>query len=308
MTSSTPRPPVDLELLADYVCDLLDDTERSRVGALVRDDPHWSEAHRALLAADPLIAAELADLADEPTPMPPDVLARITESLPGAGSPAPPDQPAPSPTPTPPDQPASVRSLADARRRRYRVAGWLSAAAVAVILVGLGGAVGLGGLGGHTGQGTSQRAADRRPGPDQGHADAGSPTVGAHANRQPGVAPTGGASGHSPTTARVASGTDYRPGTLPGAAGLTGAAVLDRAARSRVPAGLNRLVSAAELHRCLAAVTAAVPGTARLVDYARFRGDAALVVVLTTGADGRVVVAGPGCGPRGPDIRYQTGR
>ncbi|MEE6258461.1 hypothetical protein [Plantactinospora sonchi] len=79
----------------------------------------------------------------------------------------------------------------------------------------------------------------------------------------------------------------------------------------RVP-GLERLADPAVLARCLDAVAAAHargPVTVELVDYARFEGSAALVVVFTDRSGVRWAWAtGPECGtsPTEADVTYQT--
>ena len=47
-------------------------------------------------------------------------------------------------------------------------------------------------------------------------------------------------------------------------------------------------------------------GTASAVDYARFQGRPALIVILATGDRHRIVVAGPACGINGPAELYST--
>ncbi|MGH3750309.1 MAG: hypothetical protein ACRDT8_23255, partial [Micromonosporaceae bacterium] len=89
---------------------------------------------------------------------------------------------------------------------------------------------------------------------------------------------------------------------------------------SNVPVELDRLTAPAALSECLNAVRAAALGRpanpggsasrdgVSLVDYARFEGSPALIVLFSDGVPDRgqtVVVAGPDCGASGADIRRQ---
>jgi hypothetical protein len=81
----------------------------------------------------------------------------------------------------------------------------------------------------------------------------------------------------------------------------------------QAPSELDRLLDPAALRTCLDAVTAATPGRVTAVDYARYEGRPALIVIvgrLSTDAGGAtrssgltVVVVGPACGATGMD-RY----
>ena len=69
---------IDLDRLADYVSGALDGTpDAAAVADLVATDPRWTRAHAALVAADALVRADLAELAAQPEPMPDDVMARL---------------------------------------------------------------------------------------------------------------------------------------------------------------------------------------------------------------------------------------
>lgn len=270
--------PVDLDLLADYDCGALAGTaDESRVAALIDADPAWAAAYAGLAAADPLVRADLAELGAAPEPMPAAVLHRALAALPAE----------------PVEQPAPVRELPVTRRRRYRpLLGWAAAAAV-VVLAGIGLTVGL-----HATGGTNSSGAD----------DASGRTPANSAPRS-GPAVMGKQTGpdDQPNPEKVlltASGTDYTRAALSRvtAAGASGA--MSAGQLTGVPAGLSRLTDMSELNLCLRAVATVHPGTARLVDYARFEGSPALIVVL----DGGTVVAGPSCGRNGADIRYQTGQ
>jgi hypothetical protein len=136
------------------------------------------------------------------------------------------------------------------------------------------------------------------------------------ADRAAGAAP----SANVPT---LASGTDYQPGTLgtlatgraaPAAPGnqRSGAAEgqFSNDSAGTVPGQLTPLTQPATRDACLAAITAKYGGRVVLIDYARFEGRPALIVVLAgsrAAPNGRwVVVVGPQCGGDGTiaDERY----
>jgi hypothetical protein len=268
--------PVDLDLLADYGCGALAGTaDESRVAALIDADPAWAMAYSAVTAADPLVRADLAELGDTPEPMPADVLHRVLAALPTE----------------PEQQPATVRELP--RRRRYRTWAWAAAAAAVVVLAGIGLTVGLRNTGGTSG--SLDAASAGRP--------SGTPT-----SSGPEVMGKQSGPDDQPNPEKVlltASGADYTRATLPRVPAAAGArTALSSGQLTGVPAALSRLTDMSELNLCLRAVAAVRPGTAQLVDYARFEGSPALIVVL----DGGTVVAGPSCGRNGADIRYQTGQ
>ena len=58
----------DLDRLADYAAGLLDPQEHRQVDELIRTDPTWRQAHRALADAQPRLDAGLAELRDAPLP------------------------------------------------------------------------------------------------------------------------------------------------------------------------------------------------------------------------------------------------
>src|SRR5437762_2651621 len=79
---TVPLPDVDLDRLADYVGGALDGTpEADAVADLVATDPRWSAAYSGLIDADLAVRSDLAAVAREPQPMPPDVLSRLTAAL-----------------------------------------------------------------------------------------------------------------------------------------------------------------------------------------------------------------------------------
>jgi hypothetical protein len=123
-----------------------------------------------------------------------------------------------------------------------------------------------------------------------------------------------------------ATGTDYQPATVgtvarirgPQSAAVKGAAPesAPRAASTdatdmSVPDALRRLAEPAARSACLGAIERAYRGTVTAVDYARFQGSPALVVLLTRTdaslARPWVVVVGPRCGDGGTiDEKYNA--
>lgn len=106
----------------------------------------------------------------------------------------------------------------------------------------------------------------------------------------------------------LASGTDYSTATLPDL-------VDDRAAAASKPPGgldvdmnrftvedsLSEVATPAGLTRCLAALQSHHPGVVTIVDFARFEGEPAVVVVVRNNAATTVVALGAGCGTDGLD-------
>jgi hypothetical protein len=168
---------------------------------------------------------------------------------------------------------AVVIDLAERRRRWSRVAVGAAAAVAAV-------AVGLGGFGLLHGVSNSSKSSS-------------APVAG---SAQYGAA---GAAGN-PTVEH--SGTDYTAQTLTSVLGLSDAAAgqgTEKAPplRSLPNAGdFARLDAPAGLQACLQALAVSHQKTATLVDYARFRGQPALVVVLSGTGAREVVVVGSRCG------------
>jgi hypothetical protein len=321
---------VDLDRLADYVGGALDGTPDAAVVAdLVATDARWADAYAALTAADAAVRADLAELAAVPEPMPADVAARLA----GALGTAPPERSALDPIARPagaapraageadrdagpvgtgprrgrsPAGPVGAyppagrpgRAAAARRRRTTRLAMTLATAA-AVVVCAVGGLALVDkvlrpGTGGVSSFGRDSTAA--QPG-------------GAAA---PQYAPSG-----PPAPRLLASGTDYQPGTvgslltgrtaqpsLRGAEPTKGAAnSAPDAGTESAPSDLRRLSEPTALAACLAAVVRQYGGTVTVVDYARFQGTAALVI-LVTGASGDpnrqwVVVVGAACGAGG---------
>jgi hypothetical protein len=71
--------------------------------------------------------------------------------------------------------------------------------------------------------------------------------------------------------------------------------------RKGAPTPLARLLDRAALSACLDAIRAINPGSVVAVDYARFAGSPALVVLVQQGNTSTVVAVGPDCGRSGAD-------
>lgn len=121
--------------------------------------------------------------------------------------------------------------------------------------------------------------------------------------------PSPGASGASAGKGTSVSGADSAEAAGPGSGARPGAGAAGTPLQSpaQVPAGLERLSGQSALAACLAAVAAPHPGSVTAVDFASFRGNPALVLVVESTGPGRtVVVVGPACGAAGAgaDERY----
>jgi anti-sigma factor RsiW len=259
----------DLDRLADYTAGLLEDGDAAEVARLVATDPGWADAYAALTAAQPALDEALASLA--PGPVPPDVVARLDRALADAADDATSGAHA--------GTAAKVVRLSD-RRRGWRVAAGVVAAA-AVVAACFGGVTVLQ----HNGGTQSTKSSAGRAQSDS--AGAGSAVTAPQLS--------------SPGPAVTASGVDYTHATL-GQAGAYSAkapaAAGNNADELAVPQGLALLSEPVARSACLAAIVTADGGTPTSVDYARYQGRPALIVVLTGGTK-RVVAAGPTCGQPG---------
>ncbi|GAA1636083.1 hypothetical protein [Catellatospora bangladeshensis] len=291
---------VDHDLLADYVGGALEGTpDEARVAELIAADPAWQAAADELRGALALVSADLAVLSATPEPMPADVAARFDALLASSEfAPVPAAAPRAGVGERTLDRSDRPSRPGAARRPRRR---WVMPTAVAAGVLALAGIVlPLGPLGM-----SAQEAGTM--------ADA------------PAAAPA--AAGPVPA---YASGSDYlresmREGMRAAASAKSSpdaelfstptdsASPGDVAALSydlhRAPAGLARLTASPDaLARCLDAVRTAVPGTVTSVDFARFEGRPAVVMMVDT-ASGRLwFVAGPGCGVNGPDELFRAPR
>jgi hypothetical protein len=280
----------ELDRLADYTADALSPGEADQVARLVANDPRWSTALRALRAAEGSVQANLAAAMAAPTRMPDDVAAQIDAALQRL---------------TP--HGATVISLdaARAKRRRAMTAGFAAAAATVVAV--------LGGLVINTTYMRDSSSPMSAPGGQAGRdAPEAAPSVAT-------VAPPALGSEDYAMADRarvVASGTDYRRETLAQSAALAPepAPTIDSKggqttffSAGEAPDGLLRLNAPAALESCLRAVNTQRPGVPVVVDYARFEGQPALVIVVrqenTPNTTLTIVVVGPDCGRSGTDER-----
>ncbi|MBT8224785.1 MAG: hypothetical protein HKP61_09020 [Dactylosporangium sp.] len=314
---------VDLDRLADFLGGALDGTpSEAEVRQLVATEPTWRAAYDRLTVATAAAQRDLRLLATTAEPMPADVLGRLGTAIagqrtvdnrstpPGRGSPvesgmsqrsgqAPGRRPARGPEHQRPERRGRLTS--SARRR------WSTIAAVGAVCT----VIGLGlGIAGPWGLSTRQEASTS----DQAGA------------AQPESDAAGLSNDSPPGPVVLSSGTDYTPDTLASVGGTvkgqqtapdaqeysappddTGSADgPGEATAERRPVELGRLQAADALNQCLAGVAARYGGQVTVVDYARYEGRPALVLVLVDSArapSGRlIVVVGPSCGLPGGDI------
>ncbi|GAA3229081.1 hypothetical protein ACFO1B_25765 [Dactylosporangium siamense] len=280
----------DFDLLADFVGGALDGTpEADDVRRLVSTDEAWAEAYGALVTAEVAVRDRLTALGAEPLPVPADVAHRLNAALQDAVV-------APRPG-------APVLDLARAREaRRHRRQRWaIGLATAAAVLICGGFGVPLVVSGQH----------------DKGDTVTSNADGGGKGEAAPQSAPSPVGSGGTRSSIRsdaalVASGQDYGPGTVgqlakvsPPAAAMAGegsgnADTSKSGKPEDVPAELRRLRDPVARAACLNAVVGEYGGQVALVDYARFEGQPALVVIVDgtrLGAGKRLVIAvGPDCG------------
>jgi hypothetical protein len=276
---------VDLDRLADFVGGALDGTpDAADVRHLVTTDPGWADAYAALVSADAAVRGQLNALGSEAPAVPDDVLHRLDAALAGA------KRPELRLVPQQRDELAERRQ----RRRRWTVR---LAAAAAVLVCAAGGVAVL------------------RSAPYDQNA-----TSSSDAGGQAAAPPKAAAPLDSGAATAYSSGTDYTADSLrelPLLGGLNstgkspaamtenddsgpGSAPLQAREPTAVPDGLARLQNPAIRAECVAAILAAYGGRVVLIDYARFQGAPALVVLMdgasfAAGSRGAVVV-GPQCG------------
>jgi hypothetical protein len=296
--------PVDHDLLARYVGGALDDSpDGADVAELVANDPAWADAHDRLVVALEAVGADLAAYAAVDEPMPDDVAARLDAALADA-PPAPPGL-----TVVPGGRSAGAGAGGARHQRRKKIPGWLAPVAVAAGVVAFAGFWLNSAGGGFSGD-------------DSGGSDsaATSSDAGGNAEQAPAAAgpiPRREATGQNYDEDRVEAGPGYRTllspppeaSSVPGA-GKDPDSTFEAGAAAAAPAELSRLTVPAELAACLDSIAAehGVPiTTTTTVDYARYEGKPALMVFFVD-ASGQewAWVAGPDCGPGGPDTRYST--
>ena len=171
MTSSDSTvPPVDLDLVADYLDGLLPAGPAEVVERRIGSDPRWANAADQLRRAAPAVARALRDTGTEP--MPDDVLDRLLSSLAdragasamaheriettNAANTAHEDHNTP---------PARVITLDDRRRRRSIWSDLAKVAAALIVLAGIGTGIGVGlrGNGATKSSSTAATSAEKAP-------------------------------------------------------------------------------------------------------------------------------------------------
>jgi negative regulator of sigma E activity len=297
---------VDIDLLADYVGGALDGMPDERVVArLIADDPQWAQAYARLVRESDMVRRTLTEWGAAPAPMPPDIVERLSAHLispdarpdPAGGRHPAPTAPRSDPT-HPPSRLDAEAARPAVRKARRRLPRWAKPVAVAAALLAIA-AVGVSQLGGDI------RATDNTTGALS--RDAGQPQSaegGAGTGAQPFAAP-------SPDRL-LATGKDYAPGPLIDQARALGSATAAKASANDAPpvevpdatggepAPTTGATRRGDLAACLSSIAAehgrGMPHF-EVVDYARFEGQPALLVVFTDPAGQRWVWAvAPECG------------
>ncbi|MDT5026135.1 MAG: hypothetical protein QOE61_2561 [Micromonosporaceae bacterium] len=312
----------EFDRLADYLADALEPPDAAEVYRLVAEDPRWSTAHAALAEADAAVREILAGPIYAVGPMPADIAARLDDALRDVARTSHPsvtDMPTPRVSSTAGlgsvtssatrssatrSSPAgSSLAAARAKRRRF-VTGIAAAAAAAVAIVG--GLVVSANLFDRAQQSTAapQSAVDGAGAPSK--ADVPAPSAAA-APTEPVLLASG--SDYSLTTLDQLSAPRTAFGVSPGVSAQdsakhsNGIGPVPQAVREGAPEPLARLLDRAALSACLDAIRAINPGSVAAVDYARFAGSPALVVLVERGNTSTVVAVGPNCGRFGADQR-----
>ncbi|NBE82326.1 hypothetical protein [Micromonospora rubida] len=323
---------VDHDLLADYLGGALAGTpDEAVVARRVEQDPAWAEAHDALVPALVRVGEDLAAWAGPAPEMPLAVVERLAAALAGAGPGTPTgssavpdatgridlDSAAGVPAALVPAQPSggSRRPAGESgpttgrtgtagpgrRGRRWaRIAGPVALATASVFAVGLG----------------INRFVAETTQSDSASATTVNEPAGAARDTQGSFRAAGMPqhSGTDWTPETLAAGASARPPKGPTKPFGQGSAEPPAVVGERLPAagGLSRLATPGALAPCLAAVSTehgAGPLTVDLVDYARFRGDPALVVRFVDPSGAHWAwVSGPECGVpgSGADTRYRA--
>jgi hypothetical protein len=298
---------VDLDRLADYVGGALDGTpDAATVAQLVATDAGWMSAYEALLSAEAAVRTDLGVLAAEPVTIPDDVAARLDDAF-AAEPPLADRRLTALPGGRDGTKPRTTR-----RTSRRRWAGTVGVAA-AVLVFG----AGLVSIAPHLNEGSGKSATTAGGAQDNAASTPGEPPAAGRGYdvKAGGVRASGFDYDRDSLSALEAKSTAAgqpnaaTEGTGPGALSAPTAPAIDPSA---VPDALRRLLDAEARAACLKAILAEYGGTVSLLDYARYQGSPALVVLL----DGAhqvpdrkwVVVVGPSCGSGGAiaDQRYSA--
>jgi hypothetical protein len=286
-------PNVDFDRLADYVGGALDGTpDADTVTHLVATDDQWARAYDAMLGADAIVTNQLSGLAAMPEPMPDDVFAKLTAAF-AAEPPLTGEKPHLSVLPG-----GRTTTAATPSRRRWST---VVGVAAAVAVIGVGGVAVLPRLlGGDTRSATSSGAGFGQERPNSA--------------QEPGSTAQSDTAGNPPTLAAPTTAlADPKVATPEGGPGIKGVGPsAPPVAPPAVPDQLRRLSEPDGRTACVNAILAEYGGSVALLDYARYQGSPALVVLI----DGAykvpnrkwVVVVGPNCGIGGAiaDQKYSA--
>lgn len=288
----------ELDELADYVAGTLTGASADRVATLIRTDHRWAAAHAALTEAEPVVRAALQAAAADPPPLPDDVAARLDalgqawrgdQDVVDASratrhrGPASPRRPGSAP-------PTRSRAGAAPGRSRRRM---LVRVAAAVLV--------LGAIGGFTAL-AREFLVSGAPASTAADAFAEGMEPPAAPNESPMVATPGAITDMSGADI-FSSGTDYRRDTLPQAAALKTESLGAGPEAARADDGaFSRLSTQDQLRACITAVGSVHPGSVVVVDYARFEGEPAVILLVQQENVSTVVAVGLDCGIAGPDV------
>lgn len=305
----------ELDDLADYVAGTLTGASADRVATLIQTDSRWAAAHAALTEAEPLVRSTLQAAAADPPPMPDDVAARLDAlianpgrweahgptdhpdaspgRLGGAGRTAPPSSPIAARRPESPGRriagPPS-RSRGDAAPGRARRPVVVRVLTAVLVLSALGGFAAV-----------ARQFLLSGP-PPATMADAAA--EGFDPNESPLALPPGSPIDMMGGTEVFSSGIDYRRDTLSKAAQPQPLGTLAERSPAAIDSDgdLSRPTIADQLPACLNAVGSVHPGVVTSVEYARFEGEPALILLVRQNETSTVVAVGLDCGITGPDI------
>lgn len=315
-------PPVDLDLLADYLDDVLPAGPAAMVAHRIESDARWASAAERVRAATPGVTDMLRSTATEPMPdvLLDRILAALPEQMPGAASLG--DAAAAQAVAGAHDAadardvagahaadsdprtrdgrdapPARVISLDD-RRRRSRWSGLAKVAAALIVLAGVGTGVGVGLNATTNGTNSSKSAATSAEGAPQRGAASGVVAQVTASGRDYGSELRATSGAPRPHVQGSAVPTPNTPGAGRGPGS-------DSAAVPGAPSALARLASGG-LPTCLGQVQDQFSATPLKADFAYYSGTPAVVLTLSNAT---VVAVGADCGlpGRGTDV-LATGR